>query len=58
MMGLRCLALLFIPMKCKRMDDNIPYIAKVVPVSVYIHVHGQKIVMFVNLDEYVSSYLH
>ena len=33
MMGLRCLALLFVPMKCKKMEESIPYIAKVVPVS-------------------------
>lgn len=31
--ALHCLALLFIPMKTKRLDNNIPYILQVVPVS-------------------------
>lgn len=33
LMALRCLTLLFAPMKSKKLDDNLPYIMKVVPVS-------------------------
>ena len=32
-MGLWCLALLLIPMKTKKMDEDIPYILKVVPIT-------------------------
>lgn len=33
LMALRCLTLLFVPLKSKKLDDNLPYIMKVVPVS-------------------------
>ena len=33
LLALRCLALLFAPMKTKKLEENIPYIMKVVPVS-------------------------
>ena len=35
LMALRCLVLLFAPMKTKKLETNIPYIFKIVPVSVY-----------------------
>ena len=50
MMGLRCLALLFVPIKCKRMEDSIPYIAKVVPVSYIVcKVHKFSYVCYLGL---------
>lgn len=39
-MALRCLTLPFAPMKSKKLDDNLPYIMKVVPVSLSIHVYA------------------
>ena len=33
LMALRCLALLFAPMKTKKLEESIPYILKIVPVS-------------------------
>ena len=32
-MALRCLALLFAPIKTKKLEEDIPFIMKVVPVS-------------------------
>lgn len=40
LMALRCLALLFAPMKQKKLETNIPYILKIVPVSVYAFYHS------------------
>ena len=34
MMALRCLALLFAPIKTKKLDDDVPYILKIIPVSI------------------------
>ena len=36
LMALRCLALLFAPMKTKKLETNIPYILKILPVSVHV----------------------
>lgn len=48
MMGLRCLALLLIPMKNKQMDDNIPFITKVVPVSCVLAEHRVQILSWLS----------
>ena len=37
-MALCCLSLLFAPIKTKKLGENIPYIMRVVPVSVCINV--------------------
>ena len=42
MMAIRCLAILFGPIKTKKLEENVPYILKIVPVSIC------KIVLLIN----------
>ena len=35
MMVLHCLSLLFAPMKTKKLEEDIPYVIKIVPVSLF-----------------------